>query len=381
MHICVISPDYPTSKTIDFVFVDQLCRALAAKGEQVTVIAPQTLTKCIVRHVPVAKKRTVVPYSSGGSLIVLRPKYLSVGTVGGILQKMTKDGYKTAVARAFKSMNKKPDVMYGHFWQSVKAAYPIAKTYGIPLFASSGEERVFQERIAYSDADIEEIGTYIKGSIHVSTSNRDQCLETGFKIADKSVVIPNSIDSNTFYPRDKRISREKLGVKDTDFLVAFVGQWNDRKGTTRLNVALKQINDPNIKAFFLGKGPEIPDYQGIVHKGTVVHDFLPEYLSAADVFVLPTQNEGCCNAIIEAMACGLPIISSNLPFNWDVLDASNSIMIDPDDIEQIKNAIIKLKDDVELRVDLSSGALRKASSLTLDHRAEKIVSFIKSKLA
>ena len=35
-----------------------------------------------------------------------------------------------------------------------------------------------------------------------------------------------------------------------------------------------------------------------------------------------SQNEGCCNAIIEALACGLPVISSNLPFNWDVLDES-----------------------------------------------------------
>lgn len=381
MHICVISPDYPTTKTIDFVFVDQLCRALAAKGEQVTVIAPQTLSKCIVRHVPVARNCTVVPYTGGGSLTILRPKYFSVGTVGGILQQMTKDGYKNAVARAFRAMKKKPDVMYGHFWQSVKAAYPIAKTFGIPLFASSGEECVFQERIAYSDADIEEIGTYISGAIHVSTSNRNQCLETGFKMADKSVVIPNSIDSSTFYPRDKRTSRERLGVEDTDFLVAFVGQWNDRKGTARLNSALKQINDPNIKAFFLGKGPEIPDYPGIIKKGTVAHDLLPDYLSAADVFVLPTQNEGCSNAIIEAMACGLPIISSNLPFNWDVLDDSNSILIDPDDIQQIKEAIIKLRDDVELRVDLMAGALRKAGSLTLDHRAEKIVSFIKTRLA
>lgn len=380
MHICVISPDYPTSKTIDFVFVDQLCRALAARGETVTVIAPQTLTKCVVRHVPIAEKRTTISFMGGGCLTILRPKYFSVGTFGGILQRMTKDGYKNAVARASKTMKKKPDVMYGHFWQSVKAAYPIAKAYGIPLFASSGEERVFQERIAYSDAEIKEIGSYIKGSIHVSTSNRNQCLETGFKIADKSVVIPNSIDINTFYPRDKRISREKLAVNDTDFLVAFVGQWNRRKGTARLDVALKQINDPNIKAFFLGKGPEAPDYQGIVYKGIVAHDLLPEYLSAADVFVLPTQNEGCCNAIIEAMACGLPIISSNLPFNWDVLDASNSIMINPDDIEQIKNAIIQLKNDVDLRMDLSSGALRKAGSLTLDQRAEKIVSFIKSRI-
>lgn len=381
MHICVISPDYPTSKTIDFVFVDQLCRALAAKGEQVTVIAPQTLSRCIFRHVPIAKYCTKTKYAESGSLTVLRPKYISSSTIGGIIHKITKDGYYNAVQRAFSNLKEKPDVLYGHFWQSVKAAYPIANKFNIPLFASSGEEIVYQKRIGYTDKEIVDIGNFIKGVIHVSTSNKNQCLETGFPIERKNIVIPNAIDSATFFPRDKRACRKKLGLKDTDFLVGFVGQFVPRKGTERLNMALKTINDPNIKAFFLGKGPEVPDYEGIVYKGTVEHCYLPEFLSAADVFVLPTQNEGCCNAIIEAMACGIPIISSSLPFNLDVLDDTNSIMIDPNDILQIKDAIIKLRDDVELRVDLSVGALKKASGLTLDHRVEKIISFIKTRLA
>ena len=54
MHICVVSPGYPTSTTIDFVFVDQLCRALADRGLEITIIAPQSFTKSVVRAVPLA---------------------------------------------------------------------------------------------------------------------------------------------------------------------------------------------------------------------------------------------------------------------------------------------------------------------------------------
>lgn len=52
MHILVCSPSWPTTKTIDFIFVDQLCRAIADLGCKVTVIAPQSVTKCIIRRIP-----------------------------------------------------------------------------------------------------------------------------------------------------------------------------------------------------------------------------------------------------------------------------------------------------------------------------------------
>ena len=114
----------------------------------------------------------------------------------------------------------------------------------------------------------------------------------------------------------------------------------------------------------------------MLFKGKLKHDEVPLYLNAADVFVLPTLLEGCCNAIVEAMACGLPIISSNLPFNWDVLNESNSIMVDPMSVAEIRNAIIKLRDDKTLRDNMSIASLEAARDLTIEHRAEKIINFI-----
>ena len=109
------------------------------------------------------------------------------------------------------------------------------------------------------------------------------------------------------------------------------------------------------------------------------NDELVWFYSALDVFVLPTEHEGCCNAIVEAIACGCPIISSDRSFNYDICDKTNSILVDPNDVEEIKNAIQKLYDNDKLREQLAQGSILKSKDLTLNKRAKNIIKFIKSK--
>jgi glycosyltransferase involved in cell wall biosynthesis len=100
----------------------------------------------------------------------------------------------------------------------------------------------------------------------------------------------------------------------------------------------------------------------------------------ADVFCLPTLQEGCCNAIVEALACGLPVISSDRSFNYDILNESNSILIDPIDEDAIAVALRSLYEDKALRAQLSQGALIAGESLTIDERAKKVLSFIDERI-
>ena len=79
MHICVISHSYPTSRTIDFVFVDQLCREFADKGQKVSIIAPQSLTKCILRGIPIVKFRSRLTTIKGNNVTLYRPFWISLG--------------------------------------------------------------------------------------------------------------------------------------------------------------------------------------------------------------------------------------------------------------------------------------------------------------
>ena len=380
MNICVISPDFPTSKTIDFVFVEQLCRAFSQQGEIVTVIAPQSLTKCLIRKIPITPKRFNMEVSPGVIMTVYRPKYITVGNFRGILSNCNKESFDKTVDRALNNLKQAPDVIYGHFWESVRAAFPYAHKHNIPLFVASGEELVTQQRIDYTNDEVQRISRYLCGAINVSTNNQKECIEVGLHTRQNSRVIPNSIDNSLFKPLNREECRRRIGVEENDFVVAFVGQMTQRKGPLRLDQALSELNDDRVKAIFIGKGNQEPTYKQILVHGTIPHSDLPLYLSASDVFVLPTLHEGCCNAIIEAMACGVPIISSNLPFNYDILNDENSIMVNPECVNEIKSAISVLINDPSRREAMAKKALEKASELTLPKRADKIISFIQSSI-
>jgi len=96
--------------------------------------------------------------------------------------------------------------------------------------------------------------------------------------------------------------------------------------------------------------------------------------------VLPTLNEGCSNAIVEAMAVGLPIISSDRPFNSDILNASNALLIDPENTQAIRDAIAMLRDDFNLRAALSKKSVETAKSLILEDRTKRILSFMRERI-
>ncbi len=223
---------------------------------------------------------------------------------------------------------------------------------------------------------LNEIRKYLSGVVSVSTKNQQECIRLNLVDNEKSWVIPNAVDQSLFRKMGKHQYRKEFGLVEDDFVVAFVGQFVSRKGTLRLNEALKKIGDKHIKAVFIGSGNEDPDYEGIIQKGRIAHDIIPKWLNAADVFVLPTENEGCSNAIIEAMACGLPVISTDAPFNYDILNERNSILIDCHDIDAIADAIARLKKDTALRLKLSECAQATAAGLSIEKRAERIIGFM-----
>jgi glycosyltransferase involved in cell wall biosynthesis len=283
--------------------------------------------------------------------------------------------FTNAVNKTVKREKIEFDAIYGHFIMPAGfAAAEIGKRYGKPSFLAYGESSFGAVGNCFSDEEIRCRLQSISGVVAVSGKNRDELLEHGAVAPEKIRVFPNAIDNDVFRVTDKDAARAKIGIDSNDFVVAFVGHFINRKGSKRVSDALKQFDD--VKSIFIGAGAEEPDCDNIIYKGRLPHDEIPEYLNAADVFVLPTLAEGCCNAIVEAMACGLPIISSNLPFNDDILDESNSIRIDPKNVDEIVMAISELKNNKTKKENMANSSLKLASNLTIDKRAQKILSFI-----
>ena len=134
---------------------------------------------------------------------------------------------------------------------------------------------------------------------------------------------------------------------------------------------------PEIKVIFLGSGPQTVRGEQILFQGNVSHEDVPEWLSASDVFVLPTLQEGCSNAVVEAMACGLPVISSDLPFNYDIVNDNVGILVDPCDSASLRKAIYSLHMDSELRLKLGQNARQWAQNFSLRQRAMNILEWIR----
>ena len=369
MNILIVTPDYPDRYKVHYPFVKQLVDEFARQGHRCFVMAPYSI---------VNNRRFYKSKENDGEVMVYRPNYVSFSNLGIGGFRPSEYFRQRAIDKALKWLPVKPDVVYCHFWECAVEAYSYAKSNDIPLFVATGESSISAFKAVSKFT--EKMRDYISGVICVSSKNKEESISLGLTTDDKCLVSPNSVNSELFKKLDKVECRNKLGLSADKFVVAFVGAFINRKGADRVSEAISRLKGETVYSFFIGKGDQEPSCDNILYKGRLRHEDIPVYLNASDVFVLPTLAEGCCNAIVEAMSCGLPVISSNLPFNWDVLDENNSIMIDPLDVEALSKSIEKLRDDKDLRKKMSDASLSKARSLTIDQRARDILDFISKKI-
>ena len=381
--VCFITDRYPTEQYPANTFLDQLVCQFADNGVECTVVAPYSRINDKIKKNNYSPNRKWVRRTVKGNTVDVHCKsfFAPLGRkIAGInFAKLYQNCFEKTVEQIVKKETACDfDAYYGHFIAPAGfAAVKMGKLFNKPSFIAYGESSLDQELCNFTLDEVRNGVRDVSGVVAVSTKNKNELLSNKVIDEDKVQVFPNSINQSMFYKMDKNTAREKLGFQKDDFIVAFVGYFIERKGTFRLVDALKTV--PEAKSIFIGTGEQEPNCEGILFKGRLPHKDIVTYLNAADIFVLPTLAEGCCNAIIEAMACGLPIVSSDLPFNDDILTEGNSIKVNPLNVDEISSAIRTLYLDKELRLNLSKGALETAQELTIDRRADNILSFMQIK--
>ena len=156
--------------------------------------------------------------------------------------------------------------------------------------------------------------------------------------------------------------RKELGLRGDDFLILSVGELNDNKNQKTIIRALALLRDPQIHYILCGVGKRLERLKkqaAELHLEENVHFLgyrkdVVDICSQSDVYVMPSHREGLPVASLEAMYCGLPLVTSNIRGLVDVMENGVSgYLCEPDDTKAFANAIATLKADTNLRKKMS----------------------------
>ncbi len=164
-------------------------------------------------------------------------------------------------------------------------------------------------------------------------------------------VIRNGVRQDAFFPIDKTKARERLGLPAGRKAVLFVGNLLPVKGVDSLLRAYVTVSESNqADLIIVGKGESTPELKALtkalgvearVHfTGTVRHDMIPLWINACDVLCLPSHREGFPTIIVEAFACGRPVVATRVGGVPEaVINDSLGILIDSNHPDVLASAL------------------------------------------
>ncbi len=315
---------------------------------------------------------------------VLAPRFLSLPAIGRRF-----DGASMARAVAPVLREQLVDggslIVDAHFgFPEGEAAWYLKQRFGVPAIVTlrgtevrHAADAVLRPRLARALQGLDHV-------IAVSESLRRVALELGVP-PERTTVVGNGVDTRRFRPMDRIEARRSLGLQPQDRVLITVGGLVERKGFHRVMEVMPALlgKFPNLHYLVVG-GPSregdwseqlrrLADGLGIAERvhftGPLPPEELSGPLSAADLFVLATRNEGWANVILESMACGTPVLATDVGGNREVVGDDRLGLIVPFGIpEQLAAAITE-----GLRRDWDRAAIRAyAEANSWDERVERL---------
>jgi teichuronic acid biosynthesis glycosyltransferase TuaC len=331
LRILTFTTLYPNAEQPNHgVFVEtRLRQLLASQKVRSTVIAPVPYFPFRTRLLPRWSRYADIPFREyRHNVEIFHPRYPVIPRVGMVVSPALLAAGTVSLAKSLHSLDQGFDLIDAHyFYPDGIAAISIAQKLGVPVVITARgtdinqipghtlPKRMIQRAIAQAN-----------GLIAVSSALKDALVDLGAP-PDKVQVLRNGVDLDLFYPADRAEARRAFGLTHPTLLS--VGHLIGRKGHDRVIEAL--CNLPEFELLIVGDGPEHRRLSQLIERnglgarvrmlGSIPHTKLPILYSAADALVLASSREGWANVLLESMACGTPVIASNIWGNPEVVNA------------------------------------------------------------
>lgn len=181
--------------------------------------------------------------------------------------------------------------------------------------------------------------------------------------------------------------RRELGLDSDDFIVLSVGELNKNKNQKTIISAIAKIHDNKVHYVICGKGDQHDNLQNLVKLLELEKNIhllgyrkdVVDICSQADVYVMPSFREGLPVSSLEAMYCGLPLLTSNIRGLVDVnKDDRNGYLCAPKDVDGFAKGIVALKSDAKKRKEMGELNKQEVIPFTIDNTKKEVLTILSS---
>ena len=239
---------------------------------------------------------------------------------------------------------------------------------------------------------LKKIQEYVAKNVHqiITPSQYAKNMVVGWGVLPEKIkVIYNAIEKSSQPDTTKEEAKEKIGISGD--IILSIGRLVPWKGFSDLVAVMPNLlqENPNFQLAIVGEGEEISNLKSqisnlgledrVILTGKVSHQEIPFYFRAVEVFVLNSEYEGLSHVLLEAMQFGVPVVASDCGGNPELIQNNfNGILTEYNNREQIKEAILKIWKNEDLKNKFIQNSREKLKEFTWENLTEKTLNILKT---
>jgi teichuronic acid biosynthesis glycosyltransferase TuaC len=235
------------------------------------------------------------------------------------------------------------------------AGLTVAKALSIPFAAMGVGSDVHSIHDSFSLKHTKTLLREADLLLAISGDLRERMISMGAP-ATKTRTVISGADPKVFHVRDREVARAKLGIAPSAEAVVFIGCMDLKKGLHELvdAAASLQPKRPNLHVYLVGDGHDAPLVESAIsahNAGGFIHmipgcdfDQVAVWMAAANLITLPSYMEGCPNVVLEALACGRPVVATNVGGIPEIMSDACGRLVPPRDARALAQALNSVLD-------------------------------------